>query len=69
MEFEENELFIYVNGDSYEIGKVKSKRDDNNYYCYYHRGYTAALTPIECMHKLVNAYVIKSECLGDNNEI
>jgi hypothetical protein len=64
-EFDPGELFIYVNGERFEIGKVK--RPDNNgtgYFCWYHRGETAANTPTYCMHKLENAYVIDSESLG-----
>ena len=62
--FEPGEYFIYVNGDingRYELGKVKSQRDDEIYFCYYHEGDTAAATPARCMHKLTNAYIIRDE--------
>lgn len=67
--FENGEYFIYVNGDingRYELGKVK--RPNNNgtgYFCWYHTGDTCANTPVECMHKLVNAYVIIYEKYKD----
>lgn len=63
--FEPGELFIYRNGDKYELGKVKRKDSrGEGYFCWYHRGDTAAHTPVDCMHKLVNAYCIDKESLG-----
>lgn len=63
--FEPGELFIYINGDSYELGKVKRPNNDGTgYFCWYSIGETAANTPVECMHKLVNAHVIDDESLG-----
>lgn len=62
--FKNDELFIYRNGDSYELGKVKRKVDESTYFCYYHSGETSAKTPVECMHKLVNAHVIQQTTLG-----
>lgn len=63
--FEDGELFIYINGDKAEIGKVKRKNNKGNgYFCYYHEGETAANTPLECMYKLVNSYTIKATTLG-----
>lgn len=65
MEFKPGELFIYQNGNKYEIGKVKKPNyDGTGYFCWYHTGSTTANTPIECMHKLVNAYVIEKDNLG-----
>ena len=67
--FKNGEYFIYVNGDKYEIGKVK--RPNNNgtgYFCYYHSGTTAANTPTDLMHKLINAYCITADVLGGENE-
>ncbi|MDO5329037.1 MAG: hypothetical protein Q4E88_02900 [Coriobacteriia bacterium] len=55
--FREGEYFIYKNGDSYEIGKVKKVCEDGCF-CYYHTGSTAAKTPFDCMHKLKNEYVL-----------
>lgn len=64
-EFENGEYFIYVNGDKYELGKVKRPNNDGTgYFCYYHEGSTCANTPTHCMHKLVNAYIIREEGFG-----
>ena len=66
--FENGEYFIYVNGDKFELGKVKRPNNDGTgYFCYYHTGDTVANTPVSHMHKLVNAYVIDKESLGGNN--
>lgn len=54
-EFKEGELFVYLNGDRWELGMVKRKAEDGKYFCWYSRGDTAACTPVECMHKLINA--------------
>lgn len=63
--FEPGELFIYENGDSFEIGEVKRENNtEDGYFCYYHSGDTAANTPVENMHKLVNSYVIEKNTLG-----
>ena len=66
--FENGEYFIYVNGDingRYELGKVKRPNNDGTgYFCYYHEGSTCANTPVDKMHKLVNAYVIKEDSFG-----
>lgn len=67
-EFEEGELFVYINGDKAEIGKVKRKNNTGDgYFCYYSLGDTAANTPVRCMYKLANAYVLKTG-LGGKNE-
>lgn len=57
------EYIVYVNGDRYEIGRVKSLREDGAFVCY-HEGETAAKTPYCCMHKLVNQHCIKKSTLG-----
>ena len=57
------EYIVYVNGDRYEIGRVKSLRDDGAF-VYYHEGDTAAKTPYDRMHKLVNQHCIKKSTLG-----
>ena len=67
--FEYGELFVYINGDKAEIGKVKRKNNTGDgYFCYYHEGDTAADTPLECMYKLVNNYTIKATTLGRRKE-
>lgn len=63
--FEPDELFVYVNGNKFELGKVKrTNNDGTGYFCYYHTGDTSANTPVEYMHKLVNSYVIEKENFG-----
>lgn len=64
VEFEIGEYFIYQNGNSYELGRVKENRDDSFYFCYYSSGETAAATPVSSMHKIVNSYVINDTSLG-----
>ena len=55
-EFKAGELFVYVNGDRWELGMVKRENNSGDgYFCWYHRGDTAANTPTRCMHKLANA--------------
>ena len=67
-QFKPGELFIYVNGGQYEIGKVKKPNNDGSgYFCWYHSGETAANTPVQNMHKLNNAYYIEKTMLGGEN--
>lgn len=61
--FKVGEYIVYVNGGSYEIGKVKSLREDGAF-VFYHEGDTASKTPYENMHKLTNGYCIKETTLG-----
>lgn len=63
LEFEVGEYIIYQNGSRYEIGRIKSITEGGAF-VYYSSGDTAAKTPFECMHKLVNRYVIKETSLG-----
>ena len=63
--FKEDELFVYINGDNAEIGKVKRENNTGDgYFCYYSSGETAANTPVGCMYKLINSYAIKKTTLG-----
>lgn len=62
--FEVGELFIYQNGDRYEIGKVKEVLTDNMYWCFYHSGETASLTSGDLMHELINNHCILGTSLG-----
>lgn len=64
-EFYEGEYIIYRNGEKYELGRITSLREDGAFVCY-HEGETAAKTPYDHMHKLINAYTIKSTSLGGN---
>lgn len=64
-QFKNGEYFIYVNGDKYELGKVKRPNNSGDgYFCWYHEGETCANTPVDCMHKLVNAYIIREDGFG-----
>lgn len=62
-EYEVGEYIIYQNGDQYEIGRIKKLFDDHAFVCY-HEGETAASTPYDHMHKLLNRCVIKETSLG-----
>lgn len=61
--FEIGEYIIYVNGDRYELGRIASLRADGAFVCY-HEGETAAKTPYDIMHKLINGYTISKTTLG-----
>lgn len=65
-EFKPGELFVYVNGERWELGQVKSKARDDAYFCWYSTGDTAACTPVSCMHKLANAGWSHVERSGDD---
>lgn len=62
-QFEEGEYIIYVNGDRYEIGKIKRIVEDGAF-VWYSSGDTASKTPFSCMHKLENGYCIGETSLG-----
>lgn len=55
--FKPGEYIIYVNGDTYELGRIKRLKQ-NGAFVFYHGGDTPAGTPLENMHKLVNGYCI-----------
>ena len=61
-----NELIIYWNGDSYELGKIKRLCPDGAF-VWYHDGETAAKTPYDCIHKLINRRCIVMTTLGGTN--
>lgn len=61
--FKEGEYIIYQNGERYEIGRIKRITDDGAF-VWYSEGETAAKTPFDCMHKLVNGFTIKNTTLG-----
>lgn len=62
-EYKEGELIIYKNGDSYEIGKIKTLTPSGAF-VWYSEGDTAAKTPYDAMHKIINGYAIKYTALG-----
>ena len=57
------EYIIYRNGEKYELGRIKSLREDGAFVAY-HEVETGALTPYDHMHKLINRYCIKDTTLG-----
>ena len=65
--YEPGELFVYTNGDHWELGEVKSANNTGTgYFCWYSTGDTAANTPTRCMHKLANAgwsHIERRECM------
>lgn len=61
--FSVGEYIIYVNGDKYELGRIKSITPDGAFVAY-HEGETGAKTPFDLMHKLVNARCIEQTTLG-----
>ena len=65
--YKEGDLIIYRNGDSYEIGKIK-RFVPGGAYVWYNEGETASNTSYECMHPLINAYVVKMTTLGGGND-
>lgn len=54
-EYKPGELFVYTNGDRWELGQVKGISGEGRYSCWYSTGDTAELTAVEDMHKLENA--------------
>lgn len=63
MGFKPGEYIIYVNGDIYELGRIKSITPDGAFVAYYD-GETGAKTSFDLMHKLLNSYSIKETSLG-----
>ena len=61
--FSEDEYVIYMNGDRLELGRIKRVVEDGAF-VYYSEGDTAAKTPFDCMHKLINGFTIKKTTLG-----
>ena len=61
--FKVGQYVIYVNGDSYELGRIKSLRPDGAFVAY-HEGETGAKTPYDLMHPLLNGFTIKQCTLG-----
>ena len=61
--FKKGEYIIYQNGDRFELGKIK-RITDNGAFVWYSEGDTAAKTPFDSMHKLVNSSTVKATTLG-----
>lgn len=67
--YEPGELFVYMNGDHWELGEVKRPNNTGDgYFCWYSEGDTAANTPTSCMHKLANAVWSHVEKLREENQ-
>ena len=62
-DFRVGEYIIYVNGDRYEIGRIKAIVEDGAFVAY-HDCETGAKTDFRSMHKLVNEYTIEKTSLG-----
>lgn len=62
-EFKEGQLIIYSNGNSFEIGKIKTLKE-NGAFVWYHSGNTAAFTGFSYMSPIINEYCIKKTILG-----
>ena len=61
--FKVGQLIIYFNGSNYEIGKIKTIKD-NGAFIFYHSGETAALTSYADIKPIVNDYCITATRLG-----
>lgn len=61
--FQVGQYIIYVNGDRYELGRIKSLCSDGAFVAY-HEGEAGAKTPYDLMHPLLNAFTIKQCSLG-----
>ena len=65
-----NEPVIYQNGNSFELGIVKSICGNDEYFINYHTGDTAARTHAMNSHKIINRYAFHVYRLDTNdNEI
>lgn len=62
-DFKTGDYIIYINGDKIELGRIKRVTDDGAFVCY-SEGETAAKTPREFMHPLLNGYTITESTLG-----
>lgn len=60
MSYKIGQLVIYQNGDSFEVGKIERIIGEDGAWVKYHTGETLARTPYECLHPIVNEYVIES---------
>lgn len=62
-EYNVGEYIIYQNGEKYELGRIKSLKEDGAFVAY-HEGETGAKTPYSHMHKLINKHCIVDTTLG-----
>jgi hypothetical protein len=64
-DYKVGQYIVYHNGDRYEIGRIKRLCSNGAFVCY-SEGETAAKTPYDLMHHLVNEYCIQKTILGNN---
>lgn len=62
-DFEVGEYIIYVNGDRYELGRIK-RLTPTGAFVAYHEGETGAKTSYDLMHKIINSRCICDTTLG-----
>lgn len=62
-DFKVGDYIIYVNGETFELGRIKSLKEDGAFVAY-HEGETGAKTPYELMHRLSNGSCIRKTTLG-----
>lgn len=62
-DFRVGDYIIYVNGERFELGRIKSLKEDGAFIAY-HEGETGAKTPYDLMHPLVNGRCIMKTSLG-----
>lgn len=64
-----DEPVLYQNGNTFELGIIKSYCGNNEYFVWYHTGDTAAKTHVRYLHKISNKYAFKITRLDtDGNE-
>jgi len=63
MKYKVGQLIIYKKGDKFEIGKIKTLRD-NSASVYYHSGETAAMTSYDDIYAIENDNCITETILG-----
>ena len=61
--FQPGQYVIYVNGDKYELGRVKSLDKDGAWVAY-HSGETGAKTRYDLLHPIVNDHLISRSTIG-----
>ena len=62
-DYRPGEYILYILGNIYHIGRVKSVTD-RGAFVYYHEGDTASMTPFKYMRKISNAHCIRLTSLG-----
>ena len=63
-----NEPVIYQNGNSFELGIVKSICGNDEYFINYHTGDSAARTHASNLHKIINKYAFHIYRLDTNDK-